>query len=460
MATFNNARASEFLDKHSLLSDLNAGQWDVIEDKLTVLQTGFETGATSDMYIEHALETFMHSSLDTRKSLNDWIKARPNSAFAHAARGIHYWRVHWHGNRNYPLPESQKALFAPDGFLYQGDELEKARADLKKAISLNPRLGAAHSYLISVEMIDKSQSAKGIAYRKALNVVPDSDAVKWRYFFSLVPQWRGHKTNAILEVKLANFMAKRKGHADAPENFLTYFDGMKYSNRGKRKLALEFFEQATTETTRWYIGYDYADMLIKNKKYDKAIVTAQAVLEKYPQNPQLLSAIARAHCNLENYEAAFEFWKEALTLDPHDPVILDYSAWCRVEWGRKIENGKVQTQATTAKEQYELAFDDMQAATVYTGLARHIRFRQGSILTYRLKRHEDALRHTKFLMTVKPGTTKYMNLHSQVMFGSHSCEFKTFDMKILDKCQSGSCSKYIRNSVNWRASVVRENGWC
>jgi len=38
MATFNNARASEFLDKHSLLSDLNAGQWDVIEDKLTVLQ--------------------------------------------------------------------------------------------------------------------------------------------------------------------------------------------------------------------------------------------------------------------------------------------------------------------------------------------------------------------------------------------------------------------------------------
>ena len=461
-ASFDYANAKEFLDRSILLNDLKSGQWDTLEQKLNTLQKFYESGETNDAFIEHALDTFMHSSPQTLKALNEWVETRPDSAFAYAARGVHYWRVYSYGRFNFGVnvTESDKVFSAPEGYIYKGDEFDKARLNFNKSISLNPKLATSHSYLISLAMLEKNQIAKGIAYRNAMDNVPNSDGVRWRYFFSLVPQWQGNKTNVKLEIKLADYFAKRKGHAAAPKNFLTYFEAKQKGLQGDRISKSKLLSQAVTENTRWYMGWDYADVLRRNKDYETSIEVAKSQLKRYPQNPMILDSIAKAYCNLERYEEAFEYWDKSAEFNPHDPNMLDFRAWCRIEWGRKIEDGHIVTDVTTARQQYKLALSDMEAAAPYGGNWAQIRYRRASILTYRLKRFEEALIDTEFLIAIRPKNTAYLNLHSQVIFSLHDCNFKKLDIKLADLCQKGSCNKFQRDSANWRLSVAKKNGWC
>ena len=456
------AHANEFLDRSILLDDLNSGRWDALEQKLGTLQKQYENGDTNDAYIEHALDTFAHSSPQTLTGLNAWVEDRPDSAFAYAARGVHYWRIYWQGALNNSLnwDGSDRVFHAPEGFIYQGDELAKARVNFEKSISLNSKLATSYAYIISLAMFEKDQVAKGIAYRNAMNNVPTSDGVRWRYFFSLTPYWGGKKTNVKLEIKLADFFAKRRDHAGAPESFLTYFEAKQKGVRGGHTAKLKLFGQAMTETTRWFIGYDYADVLRRNKDFEGSIEIAKAQLKRYPQNPLIFDSIARANCNLERYEEAFEYWEKSAKFDPHDPEMLDFRAWCRIDWGLKIEDGRITTDITTAQQQYELALSDMQAAVLYAGNRRSIRYRRASILTYQLKRYEEALLDTEYLIALRPKNTSYLNLHSQVIFSLHDCNFKKLDIKLADLCQKGSCNKFQRDSANWRLSVAKKNGWC
>ena len=114
------AHANEFLDRSILLDDLNSGRWDALEQKLGTLQKQYENGDTNDAYIEHALDTFAHSSPQTLTGLNAWVEDRPDSAFAYAARGVHYWRINWHGAFNNSLnwDGSDRVFHAPEAVSY------------------------------------------------------------------------------------------------------------------------------------------------------------------------------------------------------------------------------------------------------------------------------------------------------------------------------------------------------
>jgi len=460
------AKAQEFVDRRSLLADLQSGQYDRLESALSKLQSEYENGNGGDMVLDHAIRTFGHTDPRTQQHLDGWIKAHPESAFAYTARGMYFWRARGHTlyedlRKNIIVDDAaqNRAAVVPENYVNTDEYPGLALKDFNKAIELNPEFSIPYGWIIAAHTLTGNRSKIGRAYRKALRAHPGSEAVRWRYFFTLIPHNGGTASAARLEVWIANLFANET-NANAPASFLTYRAGEQALWNGKMAKAVEYFRRANTSDGHWWYAFRQSKFENELERFKDAINTAQNGLLKHPQSPELIGVIADSYCEMNEFDKAFEYWDQLMELDPYNPKILTEQGWCYRKKANYIEEKNLVSEIESDRY-YRRVNELSSAALTYGGFSSYIRYLHAYSLTHDLDRAAEAQPHTEFLTALNTTRPRHISLHAQALFQQHNCEFLAIDKQLAQSCRKNqNCSQHTIGWNYWRLAENTKNNWC
>ena len=446
-----------FLDRHDLLDWLAARDFAKLETELSQLQRTNKTGGRTDVQLEHALETFIHSTPKTLIALDDWVAAYPESAFAYAARGLHYrnqaWRHRGGGtsmlkHRAYDLPVPEQVIDTSNAYQY-------ALEDLVASVEHDPSLSVPYAFLIELMMMRGAEDQIDDLYTIGMQEAPYGASIRWRYFSAQRPQWGGSMATA--KIAWTNGLAEADAMpvAPPPEGVLTYLDAERHKLNKDKETARAMLEQINTSTARSWYGVSAAKLAEQMGDYEGAIVLIEDALTRYPQNPMALNVLGESLCRLDRFERALDVMEASLRLDPLDPQALRNKAWCNRRLAGTMEDGSPEAMA-----HYETALTATTENMAYEGLVAFNRYQRAYTLTHKLDRPAEALDDARFSVRAYPSRSRYLNTYAETLFRMHDCEFEDVDRKLLRVCQRKSCSDWQIDRAEWRLQSSQVHGWC
>ena len=166
--------------RHRQLADLDS--------EIENYQTQFEADFHKENWVATALAAFRTREPGLRAHLDEWIRARPASFAAYAARGEYFHDLGW-AARGTKLASAT----SPEQFRDMEQHHRLARADYEKAISLHPKLVAAYQGLIGIGSADSVPDKLMDRWlSQALVACPDCFYVRTVYLRGLQPRWGGN----------------------------------------------------------------------------------------------------------------------------------------------------------------------------------------------------------------------------------------------------------------------------
>lgn len=293
---------------------LQRGEFDELERRLSALLQEKWTQPGSRNNFDHSFETwFGRSDLELRTLLENWKRAKPQSAFAYAASGGSYMAMAMHARggefiRN--TPSSQ--IEAMDRLLKLAD------ADLRAAIKLDARLTPAYVSMISIGPYEGDDTYLAKAGQAALRADPANFAAYDDLMWALQPKWGGSLEQMTRLGKLA-----RKHAAEnpllllLPEKELAYeaeLESDDCSNTHRFELYSVIFDQAAVVSQLLTAGTSAA----KCNHLELSILYYSEALRFYPGDED--TRIARANQLTEFDESAWALKEveQVLKSKPHD----------------------------------------------------------------------------------------------------------------------------------------------
>lgn len=171
-------------DMKSLIQNGHAVELDrYMQDALKKQRTRPESvGLLDHIYFGN----FSDSSQETRSLIDAWIKQSPKSAFAYVASGRSYLDMAWNARGERAVSDTPRENFvAMDKWLALG------KADLDKAIKLNPRIAFAYSVLIDMSMLTGDDDSAADAAAHGLAMEPTNYAIYAQMMWKAEPKWGG-----------------------------------------------------------------------------------------------------------------------------------------------------------------------------------------------------------------------------------------------------------------------------
>jgi tetratricopeptide (TPR) repeat protein len=345
--------------------------WKEIEDALKLkhpetIDQAFDSYLARNEAGEHGYLTwafwwmFQSSSKWADDTTNHWVRADPQSAYALAARGIHYSEAAY---------DARGGKFAGDtpeeNFARMHELVDKARADLQASLKLNPRLIAAYHGLLRTTRLGDSadeDEQRDAWVEQALAIDPADQWIYHDWIDAVEPQWGG----SLREMEQ---VAERAGeHTDAnptlallkAEPLCQQANAVRCTDCEKDgQKALDLFRQAGTigpaecfldgagaaaglaqdlpTATRYYsqayrfLGKDEwlayrAQNLRSLGRGAWALENLQNALARQPQNTTLLHALALAYADAGRMGDVEKTYLEMLRIDPaNTTAALDLS---------------------------------------------------------------------------------------------------------------------------------------
>lgn len=229
------AAADQFLMKTERLGDnkinntmflqgeLNDLKYDDLDSQLdAVLDLALKDPAYE--LVEQSADDFsggnrMTQGLD-KFQLDDWIKARPKSAWAHYSDGLRWSNMAWDARGSGWASEVPASAWRKV-HLYEGN----ARAELHEALKLNPKIAPAWALLIGVDQVDAGFGDVKRDYAQGMKQRPMDFEIANKYIFALDPHWFGSYP------EVADFAARQQDKATANPRFRIML-GVEQSMRG------------------------------------------------------------------------------------------------------------------------------------------------------------------------------------------------------------------------------------
>lgn len=335
--------------------------WKEIEDALDQkhpekIDQAFESYLARNEAGEHGYLTwtfswmFESSSKWADDTTNKWVKIDPQSAYALAARGIHYAQAAWDARGGHFASET------PDeNFTRMHELVGKARADLQASLKLNPRLIAAYHGLLRTSRLGdsgKEHALRDAWIEQALALDPADQWIYHDWMDAVQPQWGG----SLREMELV--AERAKAHADTnpslallkAEPLCQQADALRCTHCEKDgQKSLDLYRQAGTigpsncfldgagaaavlaqdlpTATRYYsqayrfLGKDEwlayrAQNLRSLGRGAWALENLQNALARQPQNTTLLYALALAYSDAGRLGDVEKTYLEMLRIDP------------------------------------------------------------------------------------------------------------------------------------------------
>jgi hypothetical protein len=275
----------------TLQSALIAQQYDEVEQRLAAMLAKSVADPAYD-FVERDLSNFVDgSTLDgmfmpkiEQSVIDAWVKARPNSAWAHYSAGRRWCDQ---------AEEARGDHFASDvtdeHWSLMGRYAKSARVELKRAIALNPKLMMAWTTLMEVDRLDSALGGsvwqdyiEGSAQRPGSFMLPDQIEV------ASEPRWGG--SYSIMDGVAQKTVVK----LDHNPRFWE-LKGFAASDRGYTLVE----EHCTCTLTDW------ANSL---REYNAAVA--------YADRPTWLAKAGDAAIHLKRYAVAYRYYERAVAYEP------------------------------------------------------------------------------------------------------------------------------------------------
>lgn len=165
-------------------AELQGLDFDRLEARFAGLQSSWESNPRNDAPLLVAWWVFGVPEESHGKLYDLWNEAKPDSAFAHTARG--WYRMMLASAKRGAKWASETAASQMQAY----DELNAlARADLKEALHLQPKCIGAIWALASIEQLSREDRRK--LYEDGLALDPASSILRYSYLRLLQPKWGG-----------------------------------------------------------------------------------------------------------------------------------------------------------------------------------------------------------------------------------------------------------------------------
>ena len=142
---------------------------------------------------------FQNPSKEEREVTQQWVDEDPGSAYALAARGIHYSQAAYDARGANSARTTSDAQFA-----HMRELVDKARADLEASLKINPRLIAAYHGLLRISRLGGSDAPTFQWVQSALALDAADPWIYSDWSDDSQPQWGG---SAIKMAKVAELAA-------------------------------------------------------------------------------------------------------------------------------------------------------------------------------------------------------------------------------------------------------------
>ncbi|MGN6265113.1 MAG: tetratricopeptide repeat protein [Ginsengibacter sp.] len=242
--------------------------------------------------------------------------------------------------------------------------ISKAQANFNKAFQLQPGNTEVirhlttlyfnnHQYQKAVEFAEKckdwdtAQRISGMSYyhledygkvEKYLTGYLNNNSTDAEALYTLA------QTYIELENEKAAIDAMEKAVGlNAGRSAWLYELGMMYYSQNDFKKALTYFELAAqngyNKTNAFYENYGFAQLYSGDT--ENGIKTLNIVLEKKPNNKELLNNMAHAMYDTQKYKDALDYFTKILNLDPKDAVTLYMAGMTFQKLGQKEKGQKI-----------------------------------------------------------------------------------------------------------------------
>lgn len=255
-------------------------------------------------------EGFLSFSLDDPElavSLDNWVRASPDSWVAHLARGLYLERwaftIRGPGFRSGIFVDSPRQI---DAMAYA----DRAERDFRSALDKNPSAILAYDGLMFVGLLREDRVKVDDAYRAALRIAPASYNIRAAMMFASKPRWGG----------------------SYPQMKAVAVDAQRYLDKNRRLASLFGL-----------IALEEADAISSRDSREALRLLSKAL--SATESAELLSERGRLHTTEDRYKEGLADLDRALALRPRGwwyadtrlPAALYYRGRCLLELGRPSE---------------------------------------------------------------------------------------------------------------------------
>lgn len=257
---------------------------------------------------------FGNSSSETLATIQRWIDADPDSAYALAARGTYY--VAAAGAARGPHVAADTPV---ENFQRMHELVAKARVDLDEALRRNPRLIAAHVALINAAQLSGDHALLGTSIQNALALDPADQRLYTNWMNAVEPKWGGSEEemekvaqeaqrhvadNPLLSRLATRSLCSQAERADSPAERLELYRraaasfpttcfldhaGGAAEGVGQFGAAALYYSQAYRFLGVGEGFYKRAEMLERLNKWAWALETLDSVLQANPKDARALT---------------------------------------------------------------------------------------------------------------------------------------------------------------------------
>lgn len=214
---------------------LDAGRFDELERQLdALLARHFEQQALSEE-IDYVFDAFTPVIPQVDARTRDWLAARPNSAYAHLARGIYLLQSGIDARGGKFIADTPRSQLQRMGELFA-----QAVPELEQAARMQPKLMPAHGWLVVAAMYDGDSTSMEAAVDAAKKADPVCQTLFLRRMDALRPRWGGSYDKMLsLAGEVSQYVAQR------PQ--LAIYLSHPYGQRGKMMVADGRLDRETAE---------------------------------------------------------------------------------------------------------------------------------------------------------------------------------------------------------------------
>ena len=180
---------STFAQSVNALDQLKAGDFKLVEDSFSALQSEFEQGLKTEYDLFDAYKVFYQRDDVFRPQLNQWIERYPKSSSAYLARGI-YFRKLGEFRRGSDYVDKVKN----ENMEYMEEMFELAKKDLRTSLRIDQKSYLAVLHLLNIAQFEGDDRAAREYLVLGSTAYPGNFLVRARYLIHLTPKWGGSYT--------------------------------------------------------------------------------------------------------------------------------------------------------------------------------------------------------------------------------------------------------------------------
>lgn len=405
-------------DKLAILAPLQQRNFDGLDRLFGAIQAKIETGAIADTVLRDALAAFENSNPELETSLTRWIHAAPRSAYAHLARGAHYFHIAWI-SRGEDVSEQ-----VPVERLQEMDRvLALALPDFETAVAIAPRVSPSYGYLIDIANLIGNRDAAIQVLGAAVAANGWAITPHWNFLKGLEPRAGG--SLKLIEQYVAVLLkhAETNSHLASLRGYYQYALGIVRWQKGECLEAIADFDRAYALGPAGIYLLARAECNYALGRIDEAIADIERVLRAEPQNDDGLSMLAATYHRQGDVQKALAYYTEALRFDTHNPSYLMKRHALLMSLNRIDEAGA-----------------DLETALGLGRLDPHVRMARANFLVRYRHDATGAVNEAREAVALAQSDTRYLIQYARLLWSAKDCRAKDVLEEFHRQCTPETCA--------------------